>query len=76
MSGRNLAVSIRDRLLNKARAENAFDFAKYANRYLAEVQYRFNRRFDLSSILKRLLVAAVVTPPRSERFLRAAEHCG
>jgi hypothetical protein len=30
----------------------------------------------LSVILKRLLVAAVITPPRPERFLRAAEHCG
>ncbi len=55
---------------------HAFDFAKYAHRYLAEVQYRFNRRFDLSSILKRLLVAAVSTTARPERFLRAAEHCG
>jgi hypothetical protein len=26
---------------------HAFDFAKYAHRYLAEAQYRFNRRFDL-----------------------------
>ena len=55
---------------------HAFDFAKYAHRYLAEVQYRFNRRFDLSSILKRLLVAAVGTKPRPERFLRTAELCG
>lgn len=55
---------------------HAFDFAKYAHRYLAEVQYRFNRRFDLSSILKRLLGAAVATPPRPERYLRTAEHCG
>jgi ribosomal protein L37AE/L43A len=55
---------------------HSFDFAKYAHRYLAEVQYRFNRRFDLSSILRRLLVATVRTPPRPERFLRAAEHCG
>jgi ISXO2-like transposase domain len=55
---------------------HAFDFAKYAHRYLAEAQYRFNRRFDLSSILNRLLVAAVGTKPRPERFLRAAEHCG
>ena len=55
---------------------HAFDFAKYAHRYLAEVQFRFNRRFDLSSILRRLLVAAVITPPRPERYLRAAEHCG
>lgn len=30
-----------------------FNFAKYADRYLAEVQYRFNRRFDLKSILVR-----------------------
>ena len=48
---------------------HAFDFAKYAHRYLAEVQYRFNRRFDLSSILKRTLVAVVATPPRPERLL-------
>jgi len=55
---------------------HAVDFAKYAHRYLAEVQYRFNRRFDLSSILKHLLVAAVITRPRPEQFLRTAEHCG
>ena len=57
-------------------AYHAFDFATYAHRNLAEVEYRFNRRFDLSSILRRLLVAAVITPPRPERFLRAAERCG
>jgi len=56
--------------------DHAFDFVKYAHGYLAEVQYRVNGRFDLSSILKRLLVAAVVTPPRPERFLRMAEPCG
>lgn len=55
---------------------HAFDFAKYAHRYLAEVQYRFNRRFDLSTILKRLAAAALATAPRPERFLRLAEHCG
>ena len=32
---------------------HAFDFAKYAHRYLAEAQYRFNRRFDLRRILPR-----------------------
>ena len=47
---------------------HAFDFAKYAHRYLAEVQYRFNRRFDLSAILRRLLAAAVGTAPRPERL--------
>lgn len=55
---------------------HAFDFAKYADRYLAEVQYRFNRRFDLKAILRRLLHAAVGTGPRPERAIRFTEHCG
>lgn len=55
---------------------HAFDFAKYAHRYLAEVQYRFNRRFDLASILDRLLHASSVTSPHPERLIRAAEQCG
>ncbi|MBC7293895.1 MAG: IS1595 family transposase [Thermoleophilia bacterium] len=55
---------------------HAFDFAKYAHRYLAEVQYRFNRRFDLSVILDRLLRASSVTSPHPERIIRAAEQCG
>jgi ribosomal protein L37AE/L43A len=53
-----------------------FDFAKYADRYLAEVQYRFNRRFDLSSILVRLVRAAVLTRPRPESMIRLAEVGG
>lgn len=52
---------------------HAFRFAKYSHRYLAEFQYRFNRRFDLRSILVRLLHALVATPPCQERGLRAAE---
>jgi hypothetical protein len=55
---------------------HAFDFSKYADRYLAEVQYRFNRRFDLSAILARLLRASAVTRPRPERLIRMAVHCG
>lgn len=55
---------------------HAFDFAKYAHRYLAEVQYRFNRRFDLSVILARLLRASAVTPPHPERIIRLAELRG
>jgi len=54
---------------------HAFDFAKYAHRYLAEAQYRFNRRFNLASILARLLRAASVTPPRPATFIRMAEEC-
>lgn len=56
--------------------DHAFDFAQYAHRYLAKVQYRFNRRFDLSAILTRLLRASAVTSPHPERIIRAAEQCG
>ena len=55
---------------------HAFKFAKYADRYLAEVQYRFNRRFDLKSILARLVRAAVLTRPRPEAMIRMAEVGG
>ena len=54
---------------------HAFDFVKYAHRYLAEAQYRFNRRFNLTSILARLLRAASLTTPRNAQFIRAAEVC-
>ena len=52
---------------------HAFDFAKYAHRYLAEFHYRFNRRFNMKTILPRLLAARIAAPPSSERKLRAAE---
>ncbi len=52
---------------------HAFRFKKYAQRYLAEYQYRFNRRFDLKAMLPRLLRAAATTSPRPEAWLRAAE---
>jgi ribosomal protein L37AE/L43A len=55
---------------------HAFKFAKYADRYLAEVQYRFNRRFDLGSILVRLVRAATLIPPRPEPMIRLAEVGG
>lgn len=52
---------------------HAFDFDKYGFLYLAEAQYRFNRRFDLSAILLRLVHAAVATGGRTEAWLRLAE---
>ena len=52
---------------------HAFDFHKYGYRYLAEAQYRFNRRFDLSTIFARLLCAATCTGKRTETWLRLAE---
>ena len=55
---------------------HAFDFHKYAARYLAAFCYRFNRRFDLYSLHKRLLVAAVSTTPHPLRIIRLADvHC-
>jgi ribosomal protein L37AE/L43A len=54
---------------------HSFGFAKYAPRYLAETQYRFNRRFDLRSMLPRLLRAAGQTSPTPLKRIRVAEAC-
>ena len=54
-------------------AYHAFDFSKYAHRYLAAIAYRFNRRFILKTLPERLLIAAVGTEPRTEAWLRLAE---
>ena len=52
---------------------HAFGFAKYAHRYLAQVQYLFNRRFNLRTILTRLVRAVCATHPCPLRAIRAAE---
>ena len=52
---------------------HAFDFEKYAHRYLGEYQYRFNRRFDLAGMLSRLVTATARTGKRPEGWLRLAE---
>jgi transposase-like protein len=52
---------------------HAIGFAKYAHRYLAQVQYLFNRRFNLRTILTRLARAASSTRPCPVRAVRAAE---
>jgi len=55
---------------------HAFDFRKYAARYLAAFAYRFNRRFDLSTLHTRLLIAAARCGPHPQRAIRMAEvHC-
>ena len=55
---------------------HAFDFRKYATRYLAAFCYRFNRRFDLHSLHQRLLIATVGTTPQPLRSIRVADvHC-
>ncbi len=53
---------------------HAFNFEKYAHRYLAEFQYRFNRCFDLRSLLPRLVFACVSIGKRPEAWLRQTEN--
>ena len=43
---------------------------KYAQRYLSEFQYRFNRRYDLKALLPRLVYAAIKAPPMPEKLLK------
>ncbi len=52
---------------------HAFNFEKYADRYLGEYQYRFNHRFDLAGMLTRLIKAAARSSKRTEAWLRLAE---
>ena len=52
---------------------HAIKFAKYGYRYLAEVQFRFNRRYDMRAMLGSLLRALVAAPSQPERGIRVAE---
>jgi transposase-like protein len=55
---------------------HAFAFAKYARHYLGEYQYRFNRRFDLASMVTRLARAAMLASPcTAKQIIRPAEPC-
>ena len=49
---------------------------KHLPRYLAEFSYRFNRRFQLESMLPRFAYIAMRTPPMPRRFLSMAELYG
>jgi hypothetical protein len=44
-----------------------FDFDKYRHRYLAEAQYRVNRRFELASLVGRLVHTCACTQPCPEK---------
>jgi transposase-like protein len=46
---------------------------KHAPRYLAEFAYRFNRRYDLGSMIERLAWVGLRTPPMPYRLLKMAE---
>jgi transposase-like protein len=55
---------------------HAFDFRKYATRYLAALAYRFNRRFNLRTLHTHLIVATAHCGPLPQRAIRTAEgHC-
>ena len=45
---------------------------KHVPRYLAEFEYRFNRRYDLAAMMPRLGYVAVRTPPMPYRLLKLA----
>jgi hypothetical protein len=47
---------------------------KHVPRYLAEFEYRFNRRYDLPAMMPRLGYVAVRTPPMPYRLLKLAEE--
>ena len=47
--------------------------SKHVPRYLAEFEYRFNRRYDLAAMIPRLTWAAVRTIPMPYRLLKLAE---
>ncbi len=49
---------------------------KHVPRYLAEFEYRFNRRFNLPAMIERLLCVALRTPPMPYPFMRMAEVYG
>lgn len=48
----------------------------HASRYLAEFEYRFNRRYNLATMLDRLLFIAVKTPPMPAKLLKIADDYG
>jgi hypothetical protein len=46
---------------------------KHVPRYLAEFEYRFNRRYDLAAMMPRLTWAGMRTAPMPYRMLKLAE---
>jgi len=51
---------------------HSFNIWKYSTRYLAESQYRFNRRHDMKAMFIRLSFACAQTTARPEVWLREA----
>ena len=47
--------------------------SKHVPRYLAEFEYRFNRRYDLAAMIPRLAFVALRTAPMPYRLLKLAD---
>jgi predicted RNA-binding Zn-ribbon protein involved in translation (DUF1610 family) len=54
---------------------HAIKFKKYAQRYLNEAAWRFNRRTDLAGLAGRLITHAAQCAPNPEKTLRLMPHC-
>ena len=54
---------------------HAIKFKKYAQRYLNEAAWRFNRRDDLPELARRLITHAVQCAPNPETKLRLMKNC-
>ena len=55
---------------------HAFNFDKYARRYLGGYCFRFNRRFSMAGMTERIANALCCCMPLTERDLRVAEAYG
>jgi hypothetical protein len=55
---------------------HAFNFYKYARRYLSGYCFRFNRRFAMAEMTKRIANAVCRCTPCTEHDLRVAEAYG
>lgn len=59
-----------------AGAFHAFKYTKYAASYLAGFAYRFNRRFDLRTLVARLIIDVAQAKPKTQQLIRqAVGHC-
>ena len=54
-------------------ALHAFNFKKYSSRYLGNMQFRFNHRFDLKQCFYQVLNQAIQTAVKPARFLYSQE---
>jgi hypothetical protein len=60
-------------LKTKLRGTYHFVSQKHVPRYLAQFQYRYNRRYKLEDMIPRLIWVALRTPPMPYRLLKIAE---